>query len=634
MLRSGTAALVSCGLLVAACGDDAGSTAGGNGGRSHEGGASPAGGAAAAGAPAGGGSEGGGGQSASCGDGVCGGLDTCATCEEDCGPCCDGASCCGNGMCDAGETCSSCAQDCTDGDGQPCPRVGVFYLGWHQPAFNAVQATLDMQAPVLTVEDVIRSRMESGPIVDPVHSYGEILIDNGLYGVAAGFHYQASPAAGPYCIVHARSAGDLNYEPSHEGTYGSGPVADCPGYADTLARHASQLSGLGADFVVVDQTNLSEYDAFSDAIQLRPFEVLIQEWNKLRAAGIKTPDVAAWQRLSAPGTMLPHVLAIYNAPDLEPMIARDPVTHKKLFFYPDIGDVDAGLLAQVTSNGGREDIVAVPMWVHRQGAGSWSFFAECQQGNLLDDGPCAQTPTTNSPVGSQLAVSPSYQSGYASLPFQAVGVYGGLTLRKQFETAFTTKPRWLFLSSFNEHVAQPQTGSGGSSMGLENDASASDQAFVDTYGVEFSRDIEPTEEYGSLVLDLARSCVRVYRTGASTCDDPSEACCQGGDFSDRYAVFDGPDGRFVLYAPALGPGPDRVAIYRCRAGASDDFFSPDPTCEGTAVLGMPGYLSAKKGGETLRALRRCYSPSVGHRYALGVDCPPPTSIEAVLGYVR
>lgn len=53
----------------------------------------------------------------SCGDGVCSGGETCATCAADCG------DCCGNGACDAGETCMTCSADCGDccGDGVCTP---------------------------------------------------------------------------------------------------------------------------------------------------------------------------------------------------------------------------------------------------------------------------------------------------------------------------------------------------------------------------------------------------------------------------------------------------------------------------------------------------------------------------------
>ncbi len=487
---------------------------------------------------------------------------------------------------------------------------------------------------MLTVEDVLRSRVESGTPPGPIYTFDQILAQNGLEGLAASFYYQATTASGPYCLVHSRSPGDLNYEPTHEGNYGSGQVADCPMYAETLARHASQLTAAGVDFVVTDQTNIADYGAFGDAIQLRPFEVMIEEWRKLRANGIKTPDVAAWQRLSAPGSMVPHVLAVYDAPENAQMIPRDAASGKKLFFYPDLPDVDPALVALVSQNGGKNDIVAVPMWVQRQAQGSWSFFAQCQEGTQITDAPCAQTATTNSVVGSQLAVSPSYQLGYASVPFQAVGVHHGITLRKQFETAFSLKPNWLFLSGWNEQIAQPQSGAPAASMGLETDPSGANRAFVDTYGVEFSRDIEPSKEYGSMIYDLVRSCIRVYRLGSATCDQPNEPCCQGGKFSDRYTYFNGSGGLFVVYATSLGPSADRSPLYHCNAGASDEFFSPDPACEGTTVLGQVGFVSTVKGGETLRALRRCFGPAVGHAYSLTASCPAGTSLEAVLGYVR
>jgi hypothetical protein len=51
------------------------------------------------------------------------------------------------------------------------------------------------------------------------------------------------------------------------------------------------------------------------------------------------------------------------------------------------------------------------------------------------------------------------------------------------------------------------------------------------------------------------------------------------------------------------------------------------------IKGQVGFVSTVKGGETLRALRRCYGPS-GHAYSLTASCPAGTNLEAVLGYVR
>ncbi len=43
-----------------------------------------------------------------CGDYVCDGSETCASCDGDCGPC----SYCGDSFCDSGESCSTCSTDC------------------------------------------------------------------------------------------------------------------------------------------------------------------------------------------------------------------------------------------------------------------------------------------------------------------------------------------------------------------------------------------------------------------------------------------------------------------------------------------------------------------------------------------
>ncbi|KYF63987.1 hypothetical protein BE11_05730 [Sorangium cellulosum] len=51
----------------------------------------------------------------SCGNGVCGGDESCGTCAVDCGAC---PAVCGNGTCEAGEDCGSCSADC-----DICPPV-------------------------------------------------------------------------------------------------------------------------------------------------------------------------------------------------------------------------------------------------------------------------------------------------------------------------------------------------------------------------------------------------------------------------------------------------------------------------------------------------------------------------------
>ncbi len=53
-------------------------------------------------------------------------------------------------------------------------------------------------------------------------------------------------------------------------------IGDRDAIQETLTRHAKQLVDAGVDYVVADMTNLPHYDQTVDAIQTRPFEVLVQ----------------------------------------------------------------------------------------------------------------------------------------------------------------------------------------------------------------------------------------------------------------------------------------------------------------------------------------------------------------------
>ena len=130
------------------------------------------------------------------------------------------------------------------------------------------------------------------------------------------------------------------------------------------------------------------------------------------------------------------------------------------------------------------------------------------------------------------------------------------------------------------------------------------------------------------------SCLRVYRKGSSTCDQPGEICCQGGNFSDRYAPLTGAGGPFVLYATQLGPDTGRRRALPVHGGRGGPvLLCPIRPARGRRSSGRWSFVSTTKGGETLRALRRCYGGG-SHAYALTASCPAGTKLEAVLGYVR
>ncbi|MCB9797568.1 MAG: hypothetical protein H6741_33180 [Alphaproteobacteria bacterium] len=551
----------------------------------------------------------------------------------------------------------------------PEQRVGAFYLTWHAYAAQAMA----QEDERLTVEQVIRGEAPG---------FASMLWDRGLYNAAGAFHYHQTPEPGFYCLYRARPDD------------GSPPLPDCEGISEVAATHAAQLWGAGVDFVFTDLTNLPVFEPFADVIGLRPFEVLLEEWSALRAAGQPTPQVAAWLPVTA--------VSESQVPMIEPLLevyAR--YASGDLLFRPDPGDapvifvvdhdglpIDAALWAQIEAAG----FTPVRLWgnlsAERLAAGTAGWMQPCTSGGAFTtwvrpEQPCGQGYTHDTPIGTVLSVSRSFQIGYASLPLQASGRLGGLTLQKQFETAFLVQPDVLLINAWNEHVAQPQAnpldpnlGALRQSMGVTDRSDAgADWLWVDMYGAEFNRDLEPTLEDGGAGYALLQACLSHYRTGRATCDDADNACCQlapgmqwvyslragAQGASDHVLTLDsgerdsllssgwtelcnphyGPPGLcgggqdsagpFQLY-PADGEG--RVALHRCWSG-SDHFLSTDPGCEGRTAESLLGYMASEASSEAPRALTRCYNEGAGvHLHALDSACPGGARAEAVLGHVR
>lgn len=88
------------------------------------------------------------------------------------------------------------------------------------------------------------------------------------------------------------------------------------------------------DFVVVDSTNFQSASVGGDVLQLRPIEVLFEEWAKLRAANIPTPKIAVWQNLQDVSGDLwqMYIDAIYKNPNYADLVFTDDHTQKQVFF--------------------------------------------------------------------------------------------------------------------------------------------------------------------------------------------------------------------------------------------------------------------------------------------------------------
>lgn len=557
------------------------------------------------------------------------------------------------------------------GDDVPAPRVGILYAVWHTPAATAMRNIAATGSTPVTVEDVLASG-GTIPLANVLEKYQQA-------GPAMDFYYNTHPASGGfYCLYRARPAT-------------TGLVPDCPDITATATRHAEQLLAAGIDFVVIDASNLTGLDDSSDELQIRPTQVLFEEWQKLRAAGQKTPQIAVWNPIPTGAEQWQKYVALYDDPAYDGLVMHDKKTGKKVFFVTDNSSKpDPTILAQIESNGGKQDIVVQRMWTigaTDTSVDRWSFMSACMANgqattSIVGQASCAQPYTPKSTLGSQIAVVPSFQTGYGSLPFSSAGKLGGLTLQQQWATALRVRPDYVLVSGWNELVAQPQPNpySGNAfarSMGLEEDPDGS-RLFVDTYGAEFGRDLEPTVDRGDADYQLLSSCVRVFRSGAIRCDDASEACCAtatasayvnvwtlvdsagtdallttnrgerdtlvaGGGWREVCARFGTPStfclaanesaapfGPFIAYSVAA---PTRRALYRCLDGKGH-FFSNDKTCGSAKLESVIGWLGNTRSGEAPRKITAC-SRADGERFvAVGSDCPTDTTAGAILGYAH
>jgi len=335
------------------------------------------------------------------------------------------------------------------------------------------------------------------------------------------------------------------------------------------------------------------------------------------------------------------------------------------------------------------------------GAGEWGFFSPCTDGgvstsSVVDAPACAQHVTSATPGGAivEVTASTGYMLSASGLPYAAPGHLRGLTLARQFEAVLAARAPALLLSSFNEHTGGRATLPGGPriafNMGLPRD-SQRDLVWVDSYAAEFTRNLEPTVEGGSRVWDVLVACVKLYRA-AATCASagvaPDDACCSRADKevfasvwslalrggrddhvltasrAERTALVaagwaevcapvanpsvfcvdktatDGRDGPFIVYnvAGASPLGPTRPLTRCVDAASGAHSFTTREACEGSGRAdGVLGHVATVRGGEMLRALRRCISAggnATARMHALDLACDQPDGDGEVLGFVR
>jgi hypothetical protein len=444
--------------------------------------------------------------------------------------------------------------------------VGIIYDGWHTTAYFGRSPTTND-----TVEEIIRSN--GTKTMDTIGH--DMTLANGNNGF-----WHKEPIDGFYCIYRKRPQDNWDWHWPLQPCPASGcTFQDCPNIRETTTRHARQLIEAGIDFVIFDATNEEKFDWQGDATQLRPFEVLCEEWLKLRQAGIRTPTLAIWQNLKnkdGKATLYKHYLnnTYADGSPFEELLFRDEKSGKKVFFTVD--HPSPQLIKEIESSG---KIVVQQMWEPLQGPGtqppfhastdeqafrngSLNFFSPCRTSDgvftpSISSDPtwsCNQSMTTNATIGrrgTSITVSGGYQVLCASIPLVHSGKLGGLTLQKQFHTAMQWNARrtldYLIVGTFNEHIAGHWRNSFEPSIpwcvsqhncnvtwfrpvGMETDAQlgsiGTTNVWVDIYGDSYTRDLEPTKQDGGELWNLFRSCMRVFKSGAGSCANQSEPCCQ------------------------------------------------------------------------------------------------------------
>ena len=578
-------------------------------------------------------------------------------------------------------------------DAPKAKQVGMLYAVWHGLAasaqryrtcvgFGPTNTASDCAGPAVTVSDIItgHAQIKSARLRD-------VYVNDQLRTHSGFFYYLNRPLAGFYSMYRKRPN-----EPAI--SYSGLRVLDSLDTRTIARQHARQLLAANVDFVYVDLTNLPYRSDVADVLERRPLEVLFEEWHAMRLEGEPTPQIAVFApapvaQALKPGEIPPDLLwkdylDLYNRPEYDDLVARDPYTKKKLFFLVDYAGAvtqtyDEGSAVAIAANGNRHDVLTVRTgWpsggleTTRLGVTQW--MSPCREGSvygpatssIASDRPCSQPYTPLPPASGGILTTATFVNASASFHTNgssrfggASGANGGLTLKKTFERARSMHPDFLMLTQWNEHLAQPQAFDKESTndgpidpevfaMGLEGDvrepgddpnvvADGRDY-FVDTYAFDYSRDMEPTVENDGRIYDVLRSCMRLYRVGGpvDACAGSGERCCTVSEderFLNVYSLRRAASRTDYLVTTSLA---ERSALLGSNAwleltnryAGSTDFPQGAPPLEDKSS--GPFAIAASAGSDRV-ALYRCRASD--HFLSLSSSCEGQDS-DGLVGYVR
>jgi hypothetical protein len=349
---------------------------------------------------------------------------------------------------------------------RPITKFGILYSVWHCLALSHAHGH------PYNIEQALAGKQPWGPV--------------------PAFHFWAEPKVGYYCLSNR---------------------------PDVLRLHAAMLRDAGIDFVIIDASNSEYADARTpDSPKgiIEPFRRLLAEWTAIRGA----PKVVPFAPLTRNGDMFEFMMRLVDEhPSLRFIFRGKPlglVTNDGRRFV-----VDERKYAELSQR-----YTLRRMWgllPHRADPAEWSFMERCVPGFLASHGraACRQRVTIRNGVAEQVPIAAAYQDSYMSKKATAVPKFHGRTFVKQFEALFEyPRAPIATISSWNEWMAQRFCLDTKNHRTYKNCSDRNDhfadgsKVFVDSYDVEYSRDIEPSKTaMGDYYYRLLKDCISKYREG-------------------------------------------------------------------------------------------------------------------------
>lgn len=324
----------------------------------------------------------------------------------------------------------------------------------------------------------------------------QLLSTGNSFGPAGSWHWWTQPQDGYYCLTQNE---------------------------DVLKKHAILLRDAGVDFIFIDSTNHPTTDGQSDRpdqMILRPFEKLLQVWSQIPGA----PRVVPWapvtnhsnpmiDRLLQMLAQYPHLQYIKNSKPYF-MVTSNPNDPLK---------VDPNHLNSLAQSYSYDKMWAINTKVLE--SDEFSYLSPCaanfkSSGGLAD---CNQHVTVHNGAKKHLSISSGVNQFMMSEPQQSTPRFGGRTLTKQFQTLFNHPTTEIAtITSFNEWIAINHCMTASGNLTTQSSQCPSNKGyFVDLYNLEYSRDIEPSRQFGDKYYKLTKACISRYKRGLASCDATS-----------------------------------------------------------------------------------------------------------------